>query len=272
MTCNARHGELQLESATKTKMIAASEKAARDEMRKHLQNKLNIKQMEFREGYHQMEERMVRFLCGVVKGLVLNHKMHFVSLFKMLKDVTKWNSGFDWNLLCSASIAEHRTDVLISQGYKHVSLKPLLIASLDRDQPITFKTLKAFDALRAQEKLAGDEEGHDSRPSPLTISNEMLPDILDRVFDGSDTNPLNQEIVQWSNEYSEKYPENNSPTMMQEQLQSAGRSVGHRPGTPKLQPEVNGVVDHSTPTQLSRRTLLQATSLQHFLHKSVAAV
>jgi hypothetical protein len=81
-------------------MIAASEKAARDEIRKHLQNKLNIKQMEFREGYHQMEERMVHFLCGVMKGLALDHKMHFVSLFKMLKDVTKWHSGFDWNLLC----------------------------------------------------------------------------------------------------------------------------------------------------------------------------
>ncbi len=52
----------------------------------------------------------------------------------------------------------------------------------------------------------------------------MLPDILDRVFDGSDTNPLYQEIVQWSNEYSKKYPENIFLTMMQEQLQSAGRS------------------------------------------------
>jgi hypothetical protein len=45
----------------------------------------------------------------------------------------------------------------------------------------------------------------------------MLPEILDRVFDGSDTNPLFHEIVQWSNEYSENYPENNSPTMTQEQ-------------------------------------------------------
>jgi hypothetical protein len=100
-------GELQLESATKTKKIAISEKAARDKICKHLQNKLNTKQMEFCEGYHQMEERMVSFLCGVVKGLVLDHKMHFVSLFKMLNDVTKWHSGFDWNLLCSASIAKH---------------------------------------------------------------------------------------------------------------------------------------------------------------------
>jgi hypothetical protein len=114
-----------------------------------------------------------------------------------------------------------------------------------------FKTLKVFDALGAQEKLAGNEEVHDSCPSPSTISNEMLPDILNRVFDGSDTNPLYQEIVQWLNEYSKKYPENNSPTMMQEQLQSAGRSVGHRPGTPKLQLDGNGIVDHSTPTQLS---------------------
>lgn len=183
-TCDARNIELQLESATKTKKIATFEKAVRDEIPKNLQNKLTIKRMEFREGYRQMGERLVRFLYAVVKSLVLDHKMHFVSLFKMLKEVTKWHSGFDWNLLCSASIAERRTDILISQGYKHVSLKPLLVASLDRDQPITFKTSKVFDALRAQEKLAGDEKIHDSRPSPSTISNEMLQTSSTRFLMG----------------------------------------------------------------------------------------
>jgi hypothetical protein len=63
------------------------------------------------------------------------------------------------------------------------------------DQPITFKTSKAFNALHAQEKLTRDEEVHDSRPPPSMILNERLPDILDKVFDGYDTNQLYDEIA-----------------------------------------------------------------------------
>ena len=253
----SRNGELEQESDKKDKELASLKDANSSERRKNLRNKLTIKRLEFREGYRRMEERMVRFLCAVIEGLMISQKIHFASLFKMLEEATRWHSGFDWNLLCSATMGERRADALISHGYPHIKLKPLIVALLDRDQPVTFQTLKSFDALRTQEKDAGDEEVHGSRPVPSTVSNDILPDILDKVFDGSDSNPLYQEMVQWSSKYADEYP-NNSPTMMQEN--SAKRSVA-RPGTPNLQPEVNGLVD-SLPTLASPSSPVASSPLR----------
>jgi hypothetical protein len=63
--------------------------------------------------------------------------------------------------------------------------------------------------------------------------------------------------------------------MMQEQLQSAGRSVGHCPGTPKLQPEANCIACGPKHTHSIISTCIipsHVFTALLALHKSVAAV
>jgi hypothetical protein len=252
---NNRVRELELESATKDETIGSLKEEVKEKDEKlgavsseQQTNKEIIAIIEHREGHLRVGEKALDWLCELVVGLELKYSMTLGSLTTALESA---DSRLNLKHKRPRRIAVRDVSSFLACTYPHKELCPLFIALIDDEHALTYDVLLRLNKLRKKKKEEGDEGVHGSRPAPLILSSEIVPEILKEVFLQDKNHPMFLKLEEWAADYGRKHP-NVSPTKKQRcYTKSPARSASapttpasmtrkrRRSATPSLLPEAS---------------------------------
>ena len=249
--------ELKLELAAKNNEIASLKEEVKEKdmelvavTTKQAANEETVARVEHREGHLRVGEKAPLLTCELVDGLQFKEDMTFGSLMNILKSA---DSRLVLNRQRSRQVAVRDVDSFMGSSYAHQELRPLLIALINEEHVLKFEVLARLNELRKAKKEVGDKEVHVNRPAPLTLSSEIVPDILDKVFHNDNNDAFFCKLQEWASDYGSKYP-NVSPTKKQQRYKNTPSGT-----TPTYRRSARTPTRESTPSSLKRNRQRSAT-------------
>lgn len=217
---------------------------------KQAANEETVARIEHREGYLRVGEKAPLLICELVDGMQFKEDMTFGSLMNTLKSA---DSRLVLNRQRSRQVAVRDVDSFMGSSYAHQELGPLLIALINEEHVLKFEVLARLNELRKDKKEVGDKEVHANRPAPLTLSSEIVPEILDKVFHNDNNDAFFCKLQEWASDYGNKYP-NVSPTKKQQRYKNTPSGT-----TPTYRRSARTPTRESTPSSLKRNRRRSAT-------------